>query len=212
VKKIYFIPLALIVLSILGSVYLYPVMPPQMASHWNSQGEVNGYMSKFWGLFFLPLISIALFAIFYFIPLMDPKRKNIEQFRVYFDWFIVLFIFFLTYIHVLSLYWNLGHQFNMTLQIIPGIALLFYYIGIMLRHTKQNWFIGIRTPWTLNSETIWNKTHAIGGKLFKASAIICLLGLIFQKYAIFFMLIPVLISAIITILYSFILYKKQGKK
>ncbi|RJQ17379.1 SdpI family protein [Candidatus Woesearchaeota archaeon] len=187
-------------------------MPPQMASHWNSQGEVNGYMSKFWGLFFLPLISIALFAIFYFIPLMDPKRKNIEQFRVYFDWFIVLFIFFLTYIHVLSLYWNLGHQFNMTLQIIPGIALLFYYIGIMLRHTKQNWFIGIRTPWTLNSETIWNKTHAIGGKLFKASAIICLLGLIFQKYAIFFMLIPVLISAIITILYSFILYKKQGKK
>ena len=69
----------------------------------------------------------------------------------------------------------------MTKFIIPAFAVLLFYIGILIKHAKRNWFIGIRTPWTLSSDKVWDKTHALGGKLFQVSAVITLGGIFFDK-------------------------------
>jgi len=93
----------------------------------------------------------------------------------------------------------------------PAMGILFFYAGVLIENSKMNWFIGIRTPWTLSSESVWDKTHKLGAKLFKASGIIAFAGLIFPALAFYFVLIPVIISALWTIIYSYLEYQKEKK-
>ena len=86
--------LAIIILSLGVSLYFYPQMPERMASHWNTAGQVDGYMPKFWGLFLMPLFSIGIYLLFITIPRIDPLKKNIQKFRKHFDIFIVLIMLF----------------------------------------------------------------------------------------------------------------------
>ena len=93
-KKSYTIIILIILISFILGFYFYPRMPEQMASHWNVKGQVDDYMSKFWGLFLMPIISIAVLLLFVLIPKIDPLKRNIEKFRKYFDAFIVLIVIF----------------------------------------------------------------------------------------------------------------------
>lgn len=208
-KKGKFGILIIIVFSFLFTLYFYPQLPEKMASHWNFKGEVDGYMSKFWGAFLMPFISIGLFLLYLVIPKIDPLRENIEKFREYFDGLIALIIGFLFYLHILVIVWNIGINFNLSQFIIPALGVLFYYIGILVDKAKRNWFIGIRTPWTLSSEKVWNKTHKIGGKLFKIAGIVAFFGILFPTYAMFFVLIPVLFVTGYLIVYSYLEYRKE---
>jgi len=202
----------IILLSFVLAIYLYPQMPERMASHWNTKGEVDGYMCKFWGLFLMPIILLCLFLLFILIPKIDPLKENIAKFRKYFDGFIVLITLFLFYIYLLSIAWNLGKRFNMGQMMMPALGMLFYYCGILTENAKRNWFIGIKTPWTLSSERVWDKTHKIGGKLFKAAGLIAFLGIFFPNYAFYFILVPALLVAFYTIIYSYFEYQKETKR
>ena len=203
--------LLIILAFFIAALYLYPQMPDEMASHWNFRGEVDDYLPKFWGLFLMPIISLGLFLLFLLIPKIDPLKANIERFRKYFDGFIVFIIVFLFYIYLLSIAWNLGKRFDMSQMMVPALGILFYYCGILVENAKRNWFIGIRTPWTLSSEKVWEKTHKIGGKLFKVTGLITLLGIFFPNYAFYFILVPVLLAAFYTITYSYFEYQKETK-
>jgi len=88
-------------------------------------------------------------------------------------------------------------------------GLLFIGVGILCENTRRNWFIGIRTPWTLSSDKVWDKTHRVGGKLFKIAGVIAIVGIFFQSYAVYFVLIPALLVAAYTIVYSYFEYKKE---
>jgi uncharacterized membrane protein len=195
-----------ILLSFAVGIFYYPELPDQIASHWGANGEANGYMPKFWGTFFVPFLMLGMFFFFKAIPFIDPKRENIQSFRRTFDSFIVVFLLFFHYIFWLTIFWNLGNRLNLMQWMSPAIGLLFFYIGVLISRAKMNWFIGIRTPWTLSSETVWNKTHAIGGKLFEASGIIVLLGFIFPDLTLLFLLGPIIFTSIFTTAYSYYLY------
>lgn len=210
-RKSYAIALGIIILSFILGVCLYPQMPEKMASHWNAQGEVNGHLPKFWGLFLGPLVSVGLFLLFTVIPKIDPLKHNIEEFRKYYDGFVVLIILFLFYVYILTILWNMGVKFSIVQMLAPAFAILYYYCGVLSENAKRNWFVGIRTPWTLSSERVWEKTHKIGGKLFKASGVIAFIGTFFQNYALFFILVPVILVAVYTIVYSYVEYRKQLK-
>lgn len=209
-KKAQIITIIIILISFAVGVYFYPQFPDKMASHWNIQGEVDGYISKFWGAFLMPIVSLGLFLLFLLIPRIDPLKRNIEKFRKYFDTFIVLIILFLFYVYLLTVFWNVGISFNMSRVILPAIGILFYYIGVLLKHAKRNWFIGIRTPWTLSSDNVWEKTHKLGSKLFKTAGVIALLGIFFQSLAIWLILVPVILVSVYTIFYSYFEYKKEN--
>jgi len=203
--------LFLVVISFAIGIYIYPQVPQQIASHWNTSGEVDGYMSRFWGIFLMPIISLIMAILFVVIPRIDPLKNNIQQFRKYFDGFIILIFLFFLYIYGLTLYWNLGNVFNMTRFMIPAMAVLFYYCGILIKNSKRNWSIGIKTPWTMSSDVVWDKTHKIGAKLFKASGVICLLGLIWPFSAMWFVLMPILFSTLFVFVYSYLEFKKLNK-
>jgi uncharacterized membrane protein len=149
--------------------------------------------------------------LFMIIPRIDPRKSNIEKFRKYYDNFVLLIIVFLFYIYLLTIFWNMGFRFNMITLLSPAFAILFYYSGVLIENAKMNWFIGIRTPWTLSSEKVWDKTHKIGGKLFKIAGIIAIAGMLFPSYAIFFILVPMLSAAIYSVVFSYIEYQKETK-
>jgi uncharacterized membrane protein len=85
-------------------------------------------------------------------------------------------------------------------------------MGFMMSHAKRNWFIGIRTPWTLSSDLVWDKTHLIGSRLFKAAGLLAFAGIFFQPYALWFVLTPVLFATLYTLLYSYFEYEKEKRR
>lgn len=207
-KKTTIAILCILVLSFALASYFYPKMPDKLASHWNARGEVDGYMPKFWGLFLMPIISVVVLLLFLLIPMIDPLKKNLEYFRIYFDGFVLLLEIFLFYIYLITIAWNLGYKFSIMPLLMPAFAILFYYIGILTEKARRNWFVGIRTPWTLSDDKVWQKTHRLGGKLFKICAAIALLGMFFGRYAILFVLVPVVVVSIYTVAYSYYKYRE----
>ncbi|MFA5742859.1 MAG: DUF1648 domain-containing protein [Candidatus Paceibacterota bacterium] len=206
------IALATIFISFAIGIWAYPQMPDIIASHWNERGEVNGYMPKFWGIFLTPIMSLAMFLFFSFIPKIDPMKANIEKFSKYYNSFIVSIILFLFYIYLLTMAWNFGYRFNMMYFMAPALSALFYWSGIIMENTKRNWFIGIKTPWTISNDVVWEKTHKIGGKLFKVAAGLSLLGIFFGDLAFWFTILPVMIFSVYLIFYSYFEYQKETKK
>lgn len=207
------IVLILIAAGMLAGLLLWNKLPEQMASHWDINDHVNGYMPKFWGVFMMPLVTLGMFVLFLVIPSIDPLKANIAQFREAFNLFILLIVAFMLYIHALTLAWSLGNTgFKMSTFMLPAMGLLFIFIGFMLRKAKRNFFIGIRTPWTLSSDTVWDKTHQLGAVLFMASGVLAFIGGIFGGITAFWLLfVPLIGSTIFLLIYSYILYQQETK-
>ena len=205
--------LLMIAAATLAGLLLWNRLPDQMASHWNINDQVDGYMPKFWGVFMLPLITLGMFVLFLVVPSMDPLKANIAQFREAFNLFIVLIVGFMLYIYGLDLAWNLGYTgFRMSGAMLPAIGLLFIFIGFMLRQAKRNFFIGIRTPWTLSSDTVWDETHRIGAVLFMISGALAFIGGFFGGTTAFWMMFaPLIGSTIFLLVYSYVLYQRETR-
>ncbi len=205
------IVLSLIAISIVAGVLLWNQLPDPMASHWNANDQVDGYMPKFWGVFMMPLMVLGMYVLFLVIPGIDPLKANIAQFRGAFNLFIVLISVFMLYIHGLTLAWSLGYQdFKMSAAMLPFMGVLFIFIGYMLRQAKRNFFIGIRTPWTLSSDTVWEKTHQLGSVLFMVSGALAFIGsFLGGELAFWLFFVPLMGSAFFLVIYSYILYRSE---
>ncbi len=201
---------SLVLLMIAFGAWAYPMLPDQIASHWNIAGEADGFMGKFWGVLLFPLMTAGIGLLFALIPKIDPLKKNIEGFRKTYNIFWFSVGLFMAYMFTLSLVWNLGTPFDFSLAIIPAFAVFFYGIGVILERSKRNWFMGIRTPWTLSSDTVWEKTHLLGAKLFKIAGIASLLGLLFEGgWRFVALMVPLACAALIPIIYSYVLYRRE---
>lgn len=211
-KKIMILVICLLAISFIASISLYSQLPDQIASHWNQKNEVDSFMDKFWGTFLIPLLSAGMFILFLIIPRIDPLKNNLKKFMNYYERFILVMIGFFLYVQLLILSWNIGYKFDMGQMIIPAIGFLFIYIGFLVEKAKRNWFVGIRTPWTLSNVKVWERTHKLGGKLFKIIGIITLFGAFFPDYLTWFILIPVLGVTIFLFAYSYFEYQKETKK
>jgi uncharacterized membrane protein len=208
-KLIRFAIIAGLIITFTLTIAMYPTVPDRVVSHWNAAGQADGYSSKFWGLFLIPLIMVGFVALLTVLPRIDPYKKNYEKFRDWYEGFILLFVLFMLAIQVQIILWSTGYQVspNLTFPLLTGG--LFIYIGFLLGHAEQNWFVGIRTPWTLSSATVWKKTHKLGGKLFKIAGVVSCAGIVAGPYALWFILVPVLAVAVYTVVYSYIEFQKE---
>jgi uncharacterized membrane protein len=200
----------LIAIALIAGLVLYNQLPDPMPSHWNAAGQVDDYMSKFWGIFLMPIITIALVGLFLVIPNIDPLKANIAKFLGVFNWFIVIFVVYMLFVYALTLAAALGFQFNMTFWLLPVVGLLFIGAGYMMGQSKRNFFIGIRTPWTLSSETVWNETHKLGSKMFMLGGVVTIISAFLGENGIWLMLVAMLAAAFVPIVYSYILWRREN--
>lgn len=197
-----------VVASALASLVLAPSLPEQVVTHWNAAGEPDGTMPKALALAFVPALSGFMLLLFAVIPRIDPLGDNIRGFRRHYDWFVIAFTAFMLVVHAGILAFNLGYMFDFTLLVVAGVALLLYYVGVLMEHAERNWFIGVRTPWTLSSDEVWRQTHDLAARLFKLTAAVAAVGLLFGDLAVYFLLVPAVATAVVTVAYSYYLYEK----
>ena len=201
-----------ILLAFTLSLAAAPYLPDQLASHWDLNGLANGYQSKIQFLWTMPMITLALALLLFFLPFIDPLKSGLQPVRIGYHFFIAAMLLFLDYIQALSIAYNLGFHFNLFAWMLPAFSLLMVGIGLLIDKVQPNWFVGIRTPWTLSSPSVWNKTHHLGGILLKLTAVPIFLGVFFPNYALWFLLVPLLGVAFFLVLYSYWLFQKEQTK
>jgi len=200
----------LVAVGAAASLAVAPDLPEQMVTRWNAAGEPSGTLSKAAGMWLVPGLAAGLLGLFALLPQIDPLGENVAAFRVHYDRFVVVFTAFLVALHLTVLAVNLGYAVGMTTVAVAGGAALFYYLGTLLPHVEPNWFVGIRTPWTLSDDAVWDRTHALGARLFKLSAAVAVVGLFVGEYAVYFLVGPALATAALTVAYSYVLYARRG--
>ncbi len=210
--KKHLIPILTISLSILVSIFFFRYLPDSMASHWNAQGVVDGYTSRLFNVLFFPLINVFLFLLFKYIPKIDPKWKSILVFEDKFNLFVSSMLIFMVLLQLEVYLWNIGIIIPIAVVMPILMGGLFIVVSILLKDAKQNYTIGIRTPWTLHSESVWDKTHALGAKLFLASGILSIVSVLVPKYSFLFVIGSVILSTVILFVYSYVEFKREESK
>lgn len=157
--------LIIIAVSVLG-IYLYPQLPDQVPFHWNINGQIDNWCSKTFAVSFFPAFILGVYALVSCFVFLDPLKKNIESFSKFYFWIKTGIVIFLSFLYAATLLVALGYDINVGKAVALGVAALFLLIGMIMPSIKKNYTVGIRFPWTLYSESVWNKTHKFGGKLF----------------------------------------------
>lgn len=170
------IPVLIIAAALIASAVVYPDLPDRMPTHWNLSGEPDGWSSRAWGAWLIPFMIAVVWGLTRLLPAIDPRKANYAKFAGAFEGIILSVMLFMLVLHGLILRAALGHPVAMDRVMPAGIGVLFIVIGNLLPRARPNWFVGIRTPWTLSSDRVWEKTHRIGGRLFVAGGIVIALS------------------------------------
>lgn len=190
----------------------YPDLPARVTTHWNAAGQPDGTTAKSVFVVSGPAFIVCLLVFFEAIPRIDPLGENIAAFRAAYDAGAVLLMGFVAYMYGFIVVWNLGYQIPIEQALAPAIAVLYVAIGYVLERAKPNWFVGIRTPWTLSSETVWRHTHDHAATLFKLAGVLALGGLIFPAYFVYFIAGPAAAIAVFTTVYSYLDYRRLDEE
>ena len=212
------LPVLIIALMFAIGFYAYPLVQTndkgQVISHWGMDGQPNGWMEKPVGVFLVPVMALIIYLGLLIIPHIEVYKQNLDEFRQQFWGFKVILVFVMGVIYLATLIPNLGYwrSFDPIIIIVPAISLLFFYVGYMLNFTRRNFFIGVRTPWTLADERVWDKTNKLAGRLFWACGALTLISLATTGDARFWIIIvPIVLTAIIVVIYSLVEYKKTKR-
>lgn len=187
---------------------LYARLPEQLPTHWDWQGNVNGYMSKPAVVLGLPLFFAAMNGLMHFSLRADPKRANIiGNTRVLIRWTMpVLSLIILPYTYL----WALGWQQIPMEKLIPVlVGLLIMGLGNYLPKCRQNYTSGIKLPWTLYDEDNWNRTHRMAGRLWMVGGLGIMVSAFWGGSTL--LLAVILAITLIPGIYSYCLYRKKQK-
>jgi len=202
------IAIILVALSFLGAFLVYPMLPEKVPIHWNIKGEADNYGDSLFGAFIFPIIGLFMILLFNIIPKIAVFKDNLKQFENEYYLFELVMVLFFIGMFKLTLLPNFGFQFNMSWGIMPLVAILFIFIGIIMPKFKRNFFVGIRTPWTIANDVVWKKTHILGGKLFIALGVLSLIGLLLPDFFLYLFVGPVFLAVAILVIYSYLEFKK----
>jgi uncharacterized membrane protein len=188
-------------------------VPDRIPVHWNAAGEVDGYGGRFMGLLLLPLIAAGLYPLFLVLPRLDPGQQNYEGFAKVYSIIRNTLMGFLCVLHGATTLAALGHRIDMSRVISLAMGVLFVVLGNYLGKIRPNWFVGVRTPWTLSSKLSWSKTHRLAGWLFMGTGLATLgTGLWRPQWGIYVMLGTMLPSVIAITVYSYFIWRDDPER
>ncbi|MCI0517906.1 MAG: SdpI family protein, partial [Woeseiaceae bacterium] len=200
------VSLVLIALTVALTLAWYPQLPDPMPIHWNAAGEVDGYMPKAWGVAMLPATAAFMFLVMKLVLLLSPKQHKTDELLRMTALFQVLLTGFMCTIAVLVLLESMGHDTMLDRVIFGGIGLILVVVGATIGKVRKNFFLGIRTPWTMWSDEVWDRTHRLGGKLFMLAGLLLFINA-FVRLDLRLTLPVVVVLMLIPVVYSWIIYR-----
>jgi len=207
----------IIIIQIIASLYLGLSLSEdaKIPCHWNIKGEIDGYYGKWTGLLLFPGINIAMLLLMIALPYISVRYKNArERFDKVIPSLATIIIFFFASIHIYTILLAKEILNPSGSMIFYLIGLMFIFLGNILPKIPSNFFVGIRTLWTLSSENVWRKTHRLGGFSFVLGGFLMILIPLLWKdsqTALIVLFILFMVIVLYPVLYSFILYKKEQK-
>lgn len=206
-QRYYLFGILLIAAVFVATLIAYPHLPSQVPTHWNSRGEAEGYSAK-WALFLMgPGLMATTMIVFRFLSWLSPKHWEVDTFLSTCLYIMVVLLCLVAYFMAVTLWSGLGHPLNVGRAVVGGICLLFALLGNVLGKVRRNFYIGVRTPWALANERVWNATHRLAAKTFVAAG---LLGLALTTVGVtgWPVIASLMVGAIIPIVYSLVFYKQ----
>ena len=171
-KRHYFAASVILTVAVFAaSLALYSQLPDRIPTHWNIQGKVDDFSGRA-SIFLMPGILLLMLGLFRVLPWLSPKQFSVDSFRNTYNFLMFLMIVLFAYIHFLMLWAALSGSLDINRGLLGGLFLFFALLGNVLGRVRRNFWIGVRTPWTLASERVWNDTHRIAGKLFVLAGIL----------------------------------------
>ena len=210
-RRLNAISLALIAGSFLFSAAVYLWLPDQIPSHWNLAGEVASTMSKTWGAFMMPLIVLGLYGVFRVIPALSPKGYGIDAANSGFVGIRVAVFALFALLNLLILLAALGVPIAMGSAVSMAVGGLLAVLGWFLDRLPRNFYVGIRTPWTIVDEDNWTRTHRLGKWLFMAAGLVMVVGGIMGANA-FVIVAAALAAGLVPMVYSYLIYPQGPGK
>jgi len=208
--KKHLFPLGITLLTLVAWLIALPHLPATMPIHWGANGEADGFATKINAMILTVGIMVLIYFIIAFVPRIDPRKENYKYFSKTYNIVLnaVLLLFF--FVNMSTILQGLSYNVPMS-YIAPIMAgLVFIIIGNYLQRVRSNYFMGIRTPWTLSNETVWKKTHRLSGKLFFIGGLLILISAFLPDgYKSVIMWGSIVLCVAIPYLYSYLAYKKE---
>lgn len=202
--------IGIVLLPFLYLAYVWNDLPDEVPLHYNIKGEVDRYGDKS-ELILIPILtSVLIYLIFLVVPYIDPK-KQIQKMGKKYDSLKLVLTTFMSVFALFILYMTKNQSVANSNFILLLCGILFIIFGNYFKTIKSNYFIGIRTPWTLENEHVWKETHKLAGKIWFAGGLLVILSsLIFnEEIGIIIFMSIVAIMGLIPVIHSYLLFKKQ---
>ncbi len=197
--------LALVTFGI--AAWYYPQLPDPVPTHWNAAGQADDWTAKPWGVYIFPVVNLGLLGILLVLPVISPRGFRLDSARRVYDIVIFIVIAFMAIVQFYSYRSALEDGGDMVKAMPVMVGLLFIALGNYLGKFPKNFFVGIRTPWTLASDLVWNRTHRLAGWLFMAAGFVAVVStLVGSPPAV--MIVAIATAAVVPVVYSLVLYRK----
>jgi uncharacterized membrane protein len=187
--------------------WLWPHMPARMATHWDISGQPNGYSSRFWAAAMWPMLILGLAVLTVALPRISPKRFEMESFADVYCALMLVIQGVMLVLGITAMLAGTGHAVPMATIAPLAVGVLLMVLGNYMGKLRRNFFMGIRTPWTLASEAVWERTHRLAGWLYVlAGMAMVVLGLAgaMSRWTLAVVVVVVLLPAI----YSYFIYRR----
>lgn len=203
-KRVMITTSIMILLPVIVGIVLWNTLPKEIATHFGADGQADGWSSKPMAVFGMPLLMLALQWFAFLVTSNDPKKRNINKKLFVCILWLIPVISLITMISIYAIALGYSVDIGMVTNFLIGI--LFIIIGNYMHKIKQNYTVGIKIPWTLSSETNWNKTHRLASWLMIIGGILFCINGFFKMTAV--LLVSIILIVVIPVVYSFVLYKK----
>ena len=200
----------LLLLPFAFSMYIWDELPDQAPTHFNLQGEADDWGPKWVNAIMFPVIGLGTYLLLVFLPIIDPK-KRIESRQKPIAAIRIITSMFMVFMYVFIMAELLGTDLNFSIYIQVGIGMLFLVLGNYMHSIKQNYFIGVRTPWTLENEEVWKRTHRLTAKVWTIGALIMIIAPLtisnsMAYWSIFSVVVTILV--LVPIIYSYVIFQQ----
>jgi uncharacterized membrane protein len=210
------IAIGLVVATFAASALLYPNLPEKIPTHWNIRGQVDAYGAKTWAVFLMPAVMVGMLGLFRLLPWLSPRNFEIEPFKATYDYIVVTVIGLFAYIHAVTLYagWSDMHGvkgIDVGRLLVGGIFLFLGLMGNVMGKVRRNFYVGIKVPWTLASDRVWNDTHRLAAWTLVSGSLVGFV-IVVSGLSMIAAFVVLMVSALIPVVYSFVHYKQLERR
>lgn len=206
-------PILVVAAAVVASAVAYARLPERVPVHWNAAGEVDRYGSRLEGVLIMPVVMVGLALLIPALPRIDPRGANYEKFKPTYHLVMNTILTFMLGVHLTVLAATLGVPVDVGRVVPIGVGALLVVLGNVLPRTRPNWMFGIRTPWTLSSDRVWERTHRVGGYLMLAAGLlVALTGLLSPgARSMLVVVVAVVAAALGSVAYSYVAWRQERR-